>query len=144
MCVKSTEYLFQDFIMHLLLMKSSIMPVNMEFLMKSALISPVQISLSNSLSSITLLIADKVECKSLVSEVAVLGSVGKYELIKRILFLEVDRIMAWTLQCAGETSFTCCFIYVWYSNEHTVFGSSIQIILNSLFKKQPCIRKAFF
>ena len=58
-------------------MKSSIMPVNIEFLMKSALTSPVQISLSNTLSSITLSIADKVECKSLVSEVAVLGSVGK-------------------------------------------------------------------
>ena len=63
--------------MDLLLMKSYIKPVNMEFLMKSGLISPVQISLSNSLSSITLLIADKAECKSLVSEVAVLGSVGK-------------------------------------------------------------------
>ena len=110
MCVKSTGYLSQAFIRYLLLMKSSITLVNKEFLMKSAFISLVQTSLSNALSSITLSIADKVERKSPVSKFSVFGSVGKYELIKRILFHVVDIIIAWILQCAGETYFTCCCI----------------------------------
>jgi len=65
--------------------------VNVEFLIKSALMSPPQIMLSNSLLVNTLSTADRVDDKSVVSKSFTLGSVGKYVLIIKMVLLEVDK-----------------------------------------------------
>ena len=61
--------------------------------MKSAFISPVQMMLSNSFPSITLLIAD-----SVVRSSEVFASFGKYEFMISNLLLGACRVMASTFQ----------------------------------------------
>ena len=50
--------------------------------------------------------AESVVCNSVVSKSAVLGSVGKYVFIIKILLLFAFNVMACTLQWLGETSNT--------------------------------------
>ena len=71
--------LSHDFCNEFSSMNLSIILVNCVCRVKSTFISPVQMMLSNSFPSITLLIADSVVSSSDVSNSEVFGSFGKYE-----------------------------------------------------------------